>query len=260
MKKHNALAVLIFSALIFSLGAQAELQDNGAYILDTDTGLKWIKPTETLGMTIAAGRDEMTPYGDFAGCRYPTTEEVRTLLNHTGLPEAGWCGGYCGLVDPLYAELLEDTIELFGDTRDIALDNANDPADVAPDGAGWTRAGYGTNTFMRLSDNELVDRTTGTPLSDGNDQAFDSEVNSNYDGKASTGLLMICDTWPTLPIDAAKLDFEGGVLGTTAPFNTKGFTTIPCNLYPYKFWHLNNSPAQTQLSGQKTWHMRSSSA
>jgi hypothetical protein len=230
MNKLNVIAGLIFSGLLLAQGALAELQDKGAYVLDTSTGYKWIKPTETLGMTIKAGEAEMTPYGDFAGCRYPKEDEVRNLLNQTGLPEAGYCGGYCGLVDPAYAELLEDVIELFGDTRDIAFDAINHPTDVSPDGAGWTRAGYADydapldQYFMLLSDNELVDRVTGLPLSDGSDQAFDSDYNANWDGNAATGLLMICDNWPTLPIAATKLDFEGGVIGTTAPFNHKGYT------------------------------------
>ena len=230
MKRLDVVVVSLFVAVFFaSAGARAELQDQGTYVLDTDTGFKWIKPTETLGVSIADGLAEMTPYGDFAGCRYPVQGEINDLIGKTGIPEGGWCGGYCGLVDPAYGELLEDAIRLLGDTRDAAFDAANHSTDVSPDGAGFTRAGYSANPygvreqFLLMVDNELFDRTSGLPLSDGNDQIFEAEDNLSWDGNGATGLMMICDTWPTLPVEATRLDFEGLTPGTAAPFIHRGY-------------------------------------
>ena len=189
--KRNELLLIV--SLIFSVGVHAELQDQGDYVLDTETNNKWMKPTLSRGMTVTQGLEDMTPNRQFAECRYPETDEVNDLIDKLGIQTTGVCGSYCGKVAPASAEVLEDAIRLMGDTKDAYLDASNDTNDVAPDGAGWTRAGYYAYSyssypvFLLLEDNELVERATGTPVSDTTDFIYTDETNAGWDGNGGSG-------------------------------------------------------------------------
>ena len=130
--------VFLVSMLLGASAAWSAIEDQGDYLLDTETGFKWIKPVLTRGVSTDQGRDGMTPFGEFASCRYPHDQEVSDLLVKLGLP-----GGFLGVaIAPEDSEVLEAAINLLGDTQDARLDERADSLDAAPDGAGFTRAGY----------------------------------------------------------------------------------------------------------------------
>jgi hypothetical protein len=226
--------VFLLSMLFGASAAWSAIQDQGDYLLDTETGFKWIKPTLTRGVSTDQGRDGMTPSGEFASCRYPHDEEVSDLFVKLGLP-----GGLIGVaIAPEDSEAFEAAINLLGDTHDARLDERADSLDAAPDGAGYTRAGYlngyAYGIFVSYSDigpyhvflrdGEYVDRVTGAPVSDQHDESYAKRSQSSWQpAGSSTGLMMICENWPTLPIQAEILDFENLSADQTAPFTQKGY-------------------------------------
>jgi len=226
--------VFLVSMLLGASAAWSAIEDQGDYLLDTETGFKWIKPVLTRGVSTDQGRDGMTPFGEFASCRYPHDQEVSDLLVKLGLP-----GGFLGVaIAPEDSEVLEAAINLLGDTQDARLDERADSLDAAPDGAGFTRAGY-LNGYeygifvsysdigpyhVFLRDGEYVDRVTGAPVLDQEDEFYAKRGQASWQpASTSTGIMMICENWPTLPIQPKVLDFENLSASQAAPFTQKGY-------------------------------------
>jgi hypothetical protein len=213
-------SVLPTAALIFlSQLTFAAIEDHGDYTLDTETGFRWIDVTLTRGMSYQEAEDKMRPTGEFAGCRFPTTNEVIDLFAKLGLPAT--CGDINSSACP-DEEAIEDAIRLLGDTQDARLDEINKDIDVSPEGAGWTRAVYDYQYGFYLRDEEYVTRATGEPYRDYRDY-----VNADYsplnNGAVNGGIAMICEAWPTSPFESKIIDFENVPVGTTAPIFSKGY-------------------------------------
>jgi hypothetical protein len=177
---------IIFAlALTLPLSLSAAIVDHGSYFQDTDTGLYWLKLTETRGQSYDE-TDAQTAVGQaLEGWRFATLAEVESFIAGYGFPNQGrncgdgW-GNYCDNVDAADAELLEDLIRLLGDTLDAGLDETEAQNDVSPDGAGTAtgllghRGDPGGSYYYHvykavIRDTELVDRVTGLPASDSQD-------------------------------------------------------------------------------------------
>jgi hypothetical protein len=210
--------------LLLGNAAFAAIEDHGDYTFDTDTGHRWVDVTLSRGLTWQEGKDQMTPTGDFAGCRYPGLSEVKDLLENLGLQTQ--CHPQNS---PFYTvacnnpEGLEDAIRLLGDTKDARLDETNNATDVSPDGAGDTRGLWSSGgSHLYLRDDEFVDRVTGDPVKD-----YSDSIDTNWgftQGAQNAGLLMICDAWPTSPLQSKVVNFENVSPGATAPITSRGYT------------------------------------
>ncbi len=229
--------LFVFALLSGCLSAQAAIEDHGDYTLDTETGFIWPDLTETRGLSYNEVTAEFGFNGDFYGCRVATQNEAQDLLGKLGLSPTGgtWQSTsgclfpttlYCGPPIAGEAETLEDAIRLLGDTRDAFLDETADSIDVAPTGAGWTKAhiAYSQGGTLWLRDEEYIDRSTGLPLEDLDDAIRAAGLSLDHDTPyADGGTLLICDTWPITPLDVDVLDFQEIPAGSTSPIITKGY-------------------------------------
>jgi hypothetical protein len=202
-------------AFFVMLPSAAAIVDYGTYFQDTDTGLYWLKLTETRNMAYDDVDAQLVVGQPLQGWRFATLEEVENFIAAYGIPNQGkdcsdgW-GNYCDVVSPANAELLEDLIRLFGDVTDANLDESNDELDVSPDGAG-VASGYvgqrgdpGGSYYYHvyratLRDYEVVDRATGQPVQDLQDIIQTRwDTAPAYGGGAS---FLVRTTDPTIPLD-----------------------------------------------------------
>jgi hypothetical protein len=219
-------SALPMAALIFvSQLTFAAIEDRGDYTLDTETGFRWIDATVTRGLSYQEGADKMNPTGDFAGCRFANPSEINSFISKLGIPtNCGGIGGFFG-DEPACpdGEAIENAIRLLGDTQDARFDEINKSIDVAPDGAGWTRAIYNASgDGLYIRDEEYVDRATGEPYRDYRDYV-EIQQSLTASGAVNAGLAMICESWPTNPFESEIIDFENVPVGTMAPILSKGY-------------------------------------
>ena len=110
-----AFAILAFCA---SLSASATIIDNGSYITDTDTGLDWLKLTETVNESFNDVTSQLVVGGQYEGWQYGTVSQFEDLvINVTGLT------GYSSnlfTADPVSEQLFIDTLGSTGNSMCIA--------------------------------------------------------------------------------------------------------------------------------------------
>jgi hypothetical protein len=213
-------ALVLATIMLFPAFSWAAIEDHGDYTLDTDTGYRWLDTTLTRGRTASEVDAEISPTGEFAGCRFPRLFEVSAVVRNLGLLVN--CGP--GRSDCANPDGVEEAIRLLGDTRDARLDETNSAKDVAPDGAGYTRAVWNlSGDFLYIFDDELVDRATGVPVQDGTDYVDSNDKYLTDNGALNQGVLLICDTWPNSPLESKLVNFENVVAGTTEPIVSKGY-------------------------------------
>jgi len=203
-----SIAVLI---LLGTPTAHAAIEDHGDYILDTESGLKWLDLNLTRNMSYNEVLAQLPPGGNLRGCRVPTKTERQTLFARLGLSPTGgtWPSTsgcflatttYCGPPRAGEEEALENAIRLLGDTQDSDLDASGAALDVSPSGAGAAKGHVGDAT-MTLVDSELVNRADGTPASDAADDIRSSgpilDKNTRF---PDVGTVLVCDTWPITPL------------------------------------------------------------
>jgi hypothetical protein len=201
-------------AMPFSLSAA--IVDYGSYFQDTATGLYWLKLTETSHLPYD-DVDAQTAAGQpFEGWRFATLEEVESFIAAYGFPNQGkncgdgW-GNYCDGVAAADAELLEDLIQLLGDTQDASLDETSAQNDVSPDGAGAAQGMLGRRGDpggsyyyhvyeAQIFDTELVDRVTGLPAIDSQD-SIKVRWNAASPYGSGIGSFLVRTTDPAIPLD-----------------------------------------------------------
>jgi hypothetical protein len=202
---------LLFILLTLPAYASAAIVDYGNYFQDTDTGLYWLKLTETRNTDYDDALDQLGFGQPLEGWRVAKLEELEDFIEAFGIPKHNNCtyGNYCKGV--YKAEKLETLIRLFGDTYDAYLDESNAQNDTAPTAAGMTfghlglrgevTGGTGTNNYQRvysaeLRDQEMVDRITQLPAYDGTDRIVIGTTHL-----PGNGLFLVRNTDPTIPQD-----------------------------------------------------------
>jgi hypothetical protein len=92
----RAISTAVFALLVALMPAEADLlsQDDfrfgpGSLTHDTRTGLTWLDVTLTVAMSYEQVLAATLPDGEFAGCRYATSEEVLSLYVSGGIPGFG---------------------------------------------------------------------------------------------------------------------------------------------------------------------------
>jgi hypothetical protein len=109
MKALKVIALATLAAC--SMGANASIIDSSLFVegdnratLDTDTGLEWLKLSETKGYSYNEILQEIAYGGEFSGWRLPTYEEaigyVSTVLNSTGYSNISTSGTHDGVANP----------------------------------------------------------------------------------------------------------------------------------------------------------------
>jgi hypothetical protein len=199
---------LLFILLILPAYASAAIIDHGTYFQDTDTGLYWLKLTETRGIGYDELNTQFTVGQPFEGWRFAKLEELEDFIEAYGIPKHNNCtyGNYCKGV--WKAEKLEQLIRLFGDTHDAWLDETNAQNDTASTGAGAAFGHLGepgdvpgTLNYQKvytatLEDREEVDRITQLPVYDGADRIV---IRTTHLPGAPS--FLVRNTDPTIPQD-----------------------------------------------------------
>lgn len=121
-RNHFRSTASIFQAGIFLVGitftaiVNAGLIDSGSFVADSDTGLDWLKLTETQGQSFAQVSSELGSGGSLEGWSFATSAQLDQLItNAGGTPSScgngtaycGWSSANNGVVDSFLA--------LFGD-------------------------------------------------------------------------------------------------------------------------------------------------
>ena len=271
----------IFSAMLgiylaVVLPSYAAIVDHGTYFQDTDTGLYWIKLTETRGNSYDDMTAELGLGGNFEGWRFATLEEVESFIAAYGFPSQGndcgdgW-GNYCDTVSAADGELLEDLIRLFGDTTDASFDEDNNPLDVAPNGTGGAGGYLGQRGdpggfyyyhvyHASFFDWEMVDRATGAPAEDLQDRIQIRWNTAPEYGSGSSFLVRTSD--PAVPrSDPNDANTLQVTLFDSLNPDDMGLTADPCSgsepypCYPlsdYDAWSWWSMPIQ-DYSGTLIW-------
>ena len=215
------------AAVLAYTSVPAAIIDHGTYIEDTDSGIYWLKLTESMGYTYDEVSAEFNYGEDFAGWRYADREEVDQLITNYGIPPTGAsCGeptSYCGAVPGAYAETLEGLIKLLGDTEDYYYDSTNNDWDIAPDGAGWAAGLLGQpgdaddgNIYyvyeIYIRDSERVSRATGNLIKDVGDGIWYNRSNKAGGGVSRGHFLVRSDHPDTPQYDPAAPDTTSATL------------------------------------------------
>ena len=202
---------LLFILLALPAYASAAIIDHGSYFQDTDTGLYWLKLTETRGIGYDELNTQFTIGQPFEGWRFAKLEDLEDFIEAYGIPKHNNCtyGNYCNAV--YQPEKLEQLIRLFGDTHDAWLDETNAQNDTASTGAGVAfghlgqrgdvTGGTDINNHQKvytatLEDREEVDRITQLPVYDGADRIV---IRTTHLPGAPS--FLVRNTDPTLPQD-----------------------------------------------------------
>jgi hypothetical protein len=209
--------ILVGLAFCIALPSSAAIVDHGTYFKDTDTGLYWLKLTETRDMSYDDVDVQTVPGQPFEGWRYASLEEVESFIAAYGFPNRGnncgdgW-GNYCDTVSSGNGELIEGLIRLFGDTADAGYDESNYQYDVSPNGAGAAygmlgqRGDPGGSYYYhvyeaQIFDSELIVRSSGEPAFDQNDSIRTRWNTASDYGSSTTGSFLVRTSDPTIPLD-----------------------------------------------------------
>jgi hypothetical protein len=118
----RALSASIFCLLgLCGVAKPNSLVDMGPFTTDTATGLDWLDLTASKNLSFQDVSSQFGPGGIFAGYRYATVAEVRTLWVDAGLingvPDTGQCAGtsYCFAATYPIAPVA-NLVNLIGDT------------------------------------------------------------------------------------------------------------------------------------------------
>ena len=141
---------------------------DGLLVRDTETGLEWLKLTETVGRSYSQVFGQLTAGGEFAGLRFASNAEVVDLFNEFGISLSGDYGQR-PIVDP-GVRLASETL---GDGVSVSLDLAAS-ADADSEYANYVLVGYTDDRRLdgrhfavgarsRLSDTDYF--TTEDPVS-----------------------------------------------------------------------------------------------
>jgi len=90
-------------------------------VLDTKTGIEWITARQTKGLSINAVAEQLVPGGDFFGWRFPTQDEVISLMTR-------WTAGFwqdefvygASLTSSIYRSRAVEFVSLFGISHDVS--------------------------------------------------------------------------------------------------------------------------------------------
>jgi len=179
--------ILLVIFLLFSIVSRAEIIDLGHITRDTSTGLDWLDVTETVGISYETVITQFDEGGAFEGWRYATTAEFDQLINNFGYTATNDnCprgGAYCEPSIIGNELLIENIINMLGDTYDLWADTEGSEYDVAADGAGYSRGLFGVPSNLlyvdvgMIQDWERVNRATGISIEDGEDQIYSNWTN-----------------------------------------------------------------------------------
>ncbi len=94
----------LFSATSYAEVINTDLIESGdnLVISDTDTGLNFLKLTETIGISVAQIQEELN--STYLGWRFATSDEVTLLLDNLFADSLASVGGYDSLADNSYFE------------------------------------------------------------------------------------------------------------------------------------------------------------
>jgi hypothetical protein len=202
---------LLLLTLLFPVYASATITDYGSYFQDTDTGLYWLKLTETRDQSYDDVETDLSYGQPLYGWRIAKLEELEDFIGAFGIPSLGNSCTYGIYCDNVYKqEKLENLIRLFGDTYDAYLDETNAPNDASPTGKGQSMGyigergdipGYYNDVYTAaIRDEELVDRVTQAPVSDSTDRIQIGRDNLPY-ASPITGVFLVRTSDPAIPID-----------------------------------------------------------
>ena len=77
--------VVLCAVFLFSAIAPAIIVDRGDYTQDSRTGLAFLDLTESLNRSVQQVETQLGTFGDFAGHRYATVDEVLSLFRNAGI-------------------------------------------------------------------------------------------------------------------------------------------------------------------------------
>lgn len=109
--------IALATAVTCSMGANASIIDSSLFVegdkratLDTDTGLEWLKLSETKGFSYNEILQEIAYGGEFSGWRLPTYEEAigytSAVINSTGYRNISTSGTHDGVSNPHINQVL----------------------------------------------------------------------------------------------------------------------------------------------------------
>ncbi|MCF6354799.1 MAG: PEP-CTERM sorting domain-containing protein [Candidatus Polarisedimenticolaceae bacterium] len=189
----NKNSIAIAAAIAISITANSviaapiNIVDHSSYFSDTNSGLDWLKLTETRGLSYNKVQNQTVVGSAFYGWRYATGSDFEALMQNFGiLPQGNTCAAssalYCDTYGAGNALGIETAINLLGDTKKAYLDDINAYGEIEISGKGgvsgilhgaWDYIG-GT-TIANIRDGESVVRATGNFLADYNDEVFSAK-------------------------------------------------------------------------------------
>jgi hypothetical protein len=254
--------ILAVAGLLSCYAANAAIVDHGTYFQDTDTGVYWLKLTETRDMAYDDVTAQLIAGAPLEGWRYASLQEVEDFIAGYGFPNQGrdcadgW-GNYCDSVSK--PERLENLIDLFGDTLDAGYDETDFQNDVSPSGAGGAsgmlgqRGDPGGSYYYhvyeaQLFDGEFVDRVSGDFAIDYTDTIKVRWNTASSYGSSTLGSFLVRTTDPTVgladPNDPNTLNvtlfdnLSPSELGLSAYLYCEqpGFYLAICGYNAYEWW------------------------
>ena len=119
MKRFLSMAYFLCILFFYITPTQASLivtdyafHGDGLIVRDTNTGLDWLKLTETTNISYNEMLTKLTPGGDFYGFRYARVSDIDQLQISAGLP-----AGLFFTASTFYKSLIDDLINLVGATQ-----------------------------------------------------------------------------------------------------------------------------------------------
>ena len=112
------MASLLGACLLLVNAASAALIDNDNSVLDTGSGLEWMKLSETFGMQYTDVHSQLQLGGEWEGWRFATGAEFENLLIGQGAVAGNCANGtqFCGFTPGTEGNWSVDFNHLFGDT------------------------------------------------------------------------------------------------------------------------------------------------